>query len=72
MPAKYRQGDDLLRMLAHVYNPICVWDSGGDFKRQKPFVSLSTRKIALEKPSRPANNIFILLLLSSKIYRKFF
>ena len=29
MPAKYRQGDDLLRMLAHVYNPICVWDSGG-------------------------------------------
>ena len=29
MPAKYRQGDDLLRILARAYKPICVLGSGG-------------------------------------------
>ena len=29
MPAKYRQGDDLLRILARAYRPICVLESGG-------------------------------------------
>ena len=29
MPAKYRPGDNLLRMFTRAYRPICVLDSGG-------------------------------------------
>ena len=37
MPAKYRQGDDLLRMLARAYKSNLCTGQWGNFERQKPF-----------------------------------
>ena len=36
MPAKYRQGDDLLRMLARAYKSNLCRGEWGDFEKQKP------------------------------------